>query len=282
MEQLQVATNQTPIEIALGVDENGMTTARKLYEFLELRPDNFSRWCKSNITENGFATENEDYLRLVIYDETPTGGKIQREDYKLTAHFAKKLSVKGNGAKAEAAREYFTRIEEKTKQDLIDRTQLSPQMQLMNMLVENMSRQELEQKRQAALLDQQSTRLGELEASQKVVVDTFKKDPDKTFRVWANGCINTIVESSVFHRDSAKKDKYHMAWSESYERLNQKKGCRLQARVDHEKERAVRAGASREDVRAINKLSIIEKDKTLRPIYETVLKEMMLAYCVGA
>ena len=164
----------------------------------------------------------------------------------------------------------------------IDRTQLSPQMQLMNMLVENMSRQELEQKRQAALLDQQSTRLGELEATQKVVVDTFKKDSDKTFRVWANGCINTIVESSAFHRDSAKKDKYHMAWSESYERLNQKKGCRLQARVDHEKERAVRAGASREDVRAINKLSIIEKDKTLRPIYETVLKEMMLAYCVGA
>lgn len=277
MEQLQVTTNQTPIEIALGVDENDMTTARKLYEYLELSKGQFSRWAKSNIVENPFATEGEDYWGFDIYVE----GNIVR-DFRLTAHFAKKLSVKGNSAKAEAAREYFTRIEEKTKQDLIDRTQLSPQMQLMNMLVENMSRQELEQKRQAVLLDQQSTRLGELEATQKVVVDTFKKDPDKTFRVWANGCINTIVESSAFHRDSAKKDKYHMAWSESYERLNQKRGCRLQARVDHEKERAVRAGASREDVRAINKLSIIEKDKTLRPIYETVLKEMMLAYCVGA
>ena len=29
-------TNQTPIEIELGIDENGMTTARKLYEFLEM------------------------------------------------------------------------------------------------------------------------------------------------------------------------------------------------------------------------------------------------------
>lgn len=34
----------TPIEIALGVDEQGMTTARKLYEFLELAPQNYSRW----------------------------------------------------------------------------------------------------------------------------------------------------------------------------------------------------------------------------------------------
>lgn len=28
----------TPIEIALGVDGNGMTTAKRLYEFLELNP----------------------------------------------------------------------------------------------------------------------------------------------------------------------------------------------------------------------------------------------------
>lgn len=33
----------TPIEIALGIDENGMTTARKLYGFLELRKADFAR-----------------------------------------------------------------------------------------------------------------------------------------------------------------------------------------------------------------------------------------------
>ena len=33
---------QTPMEIALGVDENGMTTASNLYAFLELEPKNFS------------------------------------------------------------------------------------------------------------------------------------------------------------------------------------------------------------------------------------------------
>ena len=47
--------NKTPIEIALGVDDEGMTTARKLYEFLELNPAHYARWCKANITDNEFS-----------------------------------------------------------------------------------------------------------------------------------------------------------------------------------------------------------------------------------
>lgn len=41
--------NQTPIEIALKIDESGRTSASKLYAFLELEPKNFSRWCNTNI-----------------------------------------------------------------------------------------------------------------------------------------------------------------------------------------------------------------------------------------
>lgn len=52
---------QTPIEIALGIDEEGRTTARKLYEFLELAKGQFSRWSKTNIVENSFAEEEVDY-----------------------------------------------------------------------------------------------------------------------------------------------------------------------------------------------------------------------------
>jgi anti-repressor protein len=53
---------QTPIEIALQIDENGMTTARKLYEFLELSKSQFSRWCKLNIIGNAFAEKGSDYI----------------------------------------------------------------------------------------------------------------------------------------------------------------------------------------------------------------------------
>lgn len=63
------ATNKTPIEIALQIDENGMTTASKLYAFLELDPSNFSRWCSKNIVKNKFSTENVDYFPFVIQNE---------------------------------------------------------------------------------------------------------------------------------------------------------------------------------------------------------------------
>lgn len=119
----------TPIEMALGVDEQGMTTARKLYEFLELSPSNYSKWCRTNITENDFAEENVDYWAFVLNDERNFNPK-PTTDYRLTAHFAKKLSVKGNSEKAEQAREYFTRIEETVKQKAIDYSQLSPELQM--------------------------------------------------------------------------------------------------------------------------------------------------------
>ncbi len=43
MQELANTATQTPVEIALGIDGNGMTTARKLYAFLELAPQHFSR-----------------------------------------------------------------------------------------------------------------------------------------------------------------------------------------------------------------------------------------------
>ena len=104
MNEIMNTATQTPIEIALGIDENGMTTARALYSFLELRPGNFARWCKVNIIENHF---NE---------ETPTGGKIQREDYKLSAGFAKKLSMMSKSEKGEQARQYFVKVEDGMKE----------------------------------------------------------------------------------------------------------------------------------------------------------------------
>ena len=84
MNELMEQVNKTPIEIALGIDEEGMTTARKLYAFLDLAQGQFSRWAKSNIVDNEFATESEDYWGFDINVE---GNKTQ--DYKLTAHFAK-------------------------------------------------------------------------------------------------------------------------------------------------------------------------------------------------
>lgn len=107
-------SDQTPIEVALEIDDDGMTTAKRLYEFLELNPAHYSRWCKRNIIENKFSEENVDYFSLThdgerIFNPNPT------RDFKLTADFAKKLCMTGNSPKHEQARQYFLACEQGLK-----------------------------------------------------------------------------------------------------------------------------------------------------------------------
>lgn len=111
-----LTSNETPIEIALQIDKDGMTTASKLYAFLELLPSNFARWCKKNIVNNKFATENEDYFPFIMQEERdkPKNPK-PKTDYKLTSEFAKKLSMIGNTEKHEQARNYFIACEQGLK-----------------------------------------------------------------------------------------------------------------------------------------------------------------------
>ncbi|MDF2502786.1 ORF6C domain-containing protein, partial [Clostridium sp.] len=109
----QENTNLTPIEIALGIDSNGRTTARKLYNFLELNISNYASWSKRNILENEFAEESIDYISFVVNDERnpkPT------TDYKLSASFAKKLAMGTHNEKGELAKDYFVKIEDKLKE----------------------------------------------------------------------------------------------------------------------------------------------------------------------
>ena len=144
MNELQTSNMKTPIEIALGVDENGMTTARALYEFLELAQGQFARWAKANIEANEFYEENKDWWG---FDIVSNGNNCK--DYRLTTDFAKHLSMESHSARGKEARQYFITIEDRAKQEVINRSQLSPQMQMVMSLAESMARQELEQKKQA-------------------------------------------------------------------------------------------------------------------------------------
>ena len=275
MNDIQNIIMQTPIEIALGIDENGMTTARKLYAFLELAPQNYARWCKSNITDNEFAEENVDYWAFFINEER-TFNPNPTQDFKLTAHFAKKLSCKGNGERAEQAREYFSTLDDKIKEVAINRSQLSQSTQALFGLIESMAKQEIEQKRQA---DQ----LNRIEQKQEAIADAFQKTDDaEDFQKWVNNCIAQIAESQKFDKGQGRSKNYSLARAESYERLKQKRNCRLDDRVQKAIGRALeeRPDIKKSELQKINKIYVVANDKDLKPAYELVIKEMMVAYCV--
>ena len=143
MGEMMNTTNQTPIEIALGIDENGMTTARKLYEFLELSPSNYSKWCKANIIENKFAEENTDYWVFVLNDENPLGGR-PTQDFKLSASFAKKLSMMSKSERGEEARQYFVAVEGKMKDMTLQIQSMSPELRAVLVVDQRVTRVERE------------------------------------------------------------------------------------------------------------------------------------------
>lgn len=262
----------TPIEIALGIDENGMTTAKKLYEYLELRPGDYSRWVKNNITENEFAEENVDYWVLRNPAENLQGGRPS-QDFKLTASFAKKLSMTQKNQRGEDARIYFTKMEVGAKEMVLRMQEMSPQLQVMiNM--------ELEQKRQKAEQERQARELEEVKENQKAINQAMIREPEVDFRTWVSNSLSMIAESDDYPYFGDRQGKHQAVRAESYERLNAKRPCRLDQKVRNAKGNAATAGATKTQINAINKLTVIENDKDLRPVYEAVIREMLIAYKV--
>lgn len=237
----------TPIEIALGIDENGMTTAKKLYDFLELNPGNYARWCKSNILENPFAEEGKDYYSSCMKSE---GKGNFADDFKLTAHFAKKLSMTQKNQKGEAARDYFTKVEDGAKEMTLRMQEMSPQLQVMiNM--------ELEQKRQAKEQERQAVELEQVKENQKVIAQALSRPVEKNFREWVNESLSMIAESNNYPYIGSSQERYRAVRAESYERLNRRRPCRLDLKVRNAKGNAANAGANNTQINAINKLTVI-------------------------
>lgn len=221
---------RTPIEVALDIDSEGMTTAKKLYAFLELSPSNYSKWCKTNITENGFAEENVDYWAFVLNDEW--GGQTTT-DYKLTAHFAKKLSVKGNSEKAEQAREYFTTVEERVKQKAIDISQLSPELKMFNTIFQSVAQQQLEQKRQAEQINKVEQ-----------TVDNMKEIFTQPIGDWKAEINARVREISI-----KSKIDYQILYNQLYGELETTAHCSLKRLQDNKKKRMEKRAIPKQQLR---------------------------------
>lgn len=262
MNEVEKAETRTPIEIALDIDSEGMTTARKLYEFLGLNPSNYAKWCKANIIDNEFATKNEDYWVFVPKEENPLGGR-PTTDYKLTAHFAKKLSVKGNGEKAEQAREYFTVVEERVKQTAIDRTQLSPQLQMLMGMVETQARQELEQKRQAEQINKVETTVNNMKEIFTQPIGDWKAEINARIR-------EISIKSGI---------DYQTLYNEMYGRLETIAHCSLKRLQDNKTARMEKAGNTKTAIReGTTKIAIIYEKPQLKAIFEDVVRRYAMAY----
>jgi len=173
MNEMILNRKQTPIEIALDIDDTGHTTAKKLYKWLELDTSHYNRWVKQSIIENPYASCGEDYSPLVASENQGRGNYAQ--DYLLSASFAKKLAMSSRSPKGEETRDYFIKVEDA----LVKATEQKQKSMTQAELILMQAQQLVEQERRMLALEShnevQDARLDELKEKQDAM--ETKLDP---------------------------------------------------------------------------------------------------------
>lgn len=262
MNNVSIIANQTPIEIALDIDANGNTTARKLYEFLELDKSNYARWYKKNIEENEFFEENEDWKGFV----TMTNGNEQK-DAKLTTEFAKHLSMESHSTKGKEARNYFLKVEDKLKETAIQLSELPPELQMFKQIFDQQAKQYIEMEQLKA--DNQEV-IKKVESIREVVsLDTtsWREDTGALLRK-----IGTKLGGGKAYQEVR---------TESYKLLDRRMGVDISTRLTNLKNRMAGEGASKSKRDCMSNLDVIERDKKLIEGYTAIVKEMAIKYGVA-
>lgn len=260
MNELQTSNMKTPIEIALGVDENGMTTARALYEFLSGEKSHFSRWAEKNIENNEFFEENKDWWGFAI---VANGNNCK--DYRLTTDFAKHLSMESHSARGKEARQYFIAIEDRAKQEVINRSQLSPQMQMVMQMAESMARQELQQKRQA----EQVKRIEQTVSNMKEIFT----EPIGDWKADINAKVRNISAKSGID--------YQTLYNQMYGELENEAHCVLVRLQGNKIKRMEDAGNTKTAIKeGTTKIAVIFDNARLRVIFENIVRRYAMRYCV--
>lgn len=248
-------SDKTPIEIALQIDKDGMTTLSKLYNFLEINKSHYSRWCKKNIIENPFANEGYDYFTFRHYGDNPLGGR-PKTDYKLTSDFAKQLCMTVRNERGKQARDYFIACEQGLK---VATTKLQAKNDDVQALAQNVNT--LVQKIDSVFNSLES-RIVTLENNNT----TQKALPKKRYTYWS---------SKIFAKYQALADYFEISYKELYKNLYRELENRY---PDIEVNQIVDDYCYENHLETCYPLDAIEHNRRVRILFEQLVDNLLEKY----
>lgn len=249
-------SNKTPIEIALQIDSDGMTTLSKLYDFLEINPSNYSRWCRKNIINNPFANEGYDYISFRHHEENPSLGGRPKTDYKLTSDFAKQLCMTVRNERGKQARDYFIACEQGLK---VATTKLQERNDDIQALAQNVNT--LVQKIDNVFNSLES-RISTLENN----TITQKALPKKRYTYWS---------SKMFTKYQALADYFEISYKELYKNLYRELENRY---PDVEVNQIVDDYCYENHLETCYPLDAIEHNRRVRILFEQLVDNLLEKY----
>ena len=153
----------------------------------------------------------------------------------------------------------FNAMESHIKQQ-IDMSNLSPELQLMANLVNNMAKQELAQK-------QLETKIDNISDIVSLNTTDWRKD--------ANALINRVVKVAGGTPEAHKETR-----SVIFKEVDRRAGVQLETRLTNKRRRMADEGASKSKRDGLTKVDVISDDKKLVEIYVAVVKEFAIKYGV--
>lgn len=183
-------------------------------------------------------------------------------NYLLTKQGCELVSNKLTGAKGvQFTAKYvsrFNQMEEHIKKQL-DTSNLSPELQFMNSVVQSLAKQEQETKRIEAKVDN----ITEIVALNSM---DWRKDS------------RTLINKMA--RTQGGFEAYREVQADIYQELDRRAGSSLRIRVTNKRRRMADEGASKSKRDKLSKLDVISEDKRLLEIYLAIVKEYAVKYGV--
>jgi len=164
--------------------------------------------------------------------------------------------------------ERFNQMEEHIKQQEIDTSQLSPQLQMFGAMFESQAKIELKQK-------EQEHRIQQVEQKQENIEQILMLNPVE-WRKKVTKVLNRIAESR------GGFEEYRNVRNESYQLLEQRAHCLLDRRLNNRQKEMICNGVAKSKVNKVSKLDVIADDVKLTEIYLSIVKEMAIKYQVNA
>ncbi|MFC0460282.1 antA/AntB antirepressor family protein [Enterococcus villorum] len=244
------------IKVTTNENKEQLVSGRELHEFLEVGTQ-YTKWF-DRMVEYGFA-ENIDFLTISQKRLTAQGNATTYIDHAMKLDMAKEISMIQRTEKGKQARQYFIQVEKEYKQQLLDTSKLSPELQMFQGIFNAVAKQELETKRLATQMDN---------ITEIVALNTTD---------WRRDCRNLVNKMA---QTQGGYGAYQEIQTAIYEEVDRRAGSSLKTRLTNLRNRMAGEGVSKSKRDKTNKLDVIESDKKLKQIYLSVVKDFAIKYGV--
>lgn len=160
----------------------------------------------------------------------------------------------------------------KVKENALDLSQLSPELQMFNQIFKVTAEFQIEQKEQAKRLSEMEKEQQVIKGQQENIKDILSLNPTE-WRKKVNNIINKIAKDRGGHNQN-----YQEIRNESYQILEDRARCNLSTRLTNKRKNMTFNGISKSKIESVNKLEVISEDTRLTEIYLAIVKELAIKH----